>query len=740
MPPISSVSPRDRWAFGGFRLDTGTRKLTRGSDEIALPSRAFDALIYLVRHRDRIVEKDELIKAVWTNAFVSDDSLVHCVSVLRRALQDDSEHPRFIATLPRRGYQFVCEVAEEASAPPATASEPERATDTPPHTPPAWGVLAGVSTRVQWGTALVVLGAVLAFLGRPLTSREIADATSGPVILAQLPPAGTVLGSAGALSPDGRSLAFIARDQGTGTSRLWVRTLDSQVLRLVEGTEGASRPFWSPDGTRLAYFAGDTLKVASLSGEPVRTVARLSVSPSGGSWSRNLILFGDVGTGLNAVDTDSGAVHPVTTMDPATDVAHAWPSFLPDGRHFLFAITSWNKARTGVWLGSLDPAEAPRRLLPRASPAVYVDSGHLLYIENDTLVAAPFDLAHGTVGGMATPVAQNVLLPRVSDGEAFSVARGFLSFRTGARAEQLVWFTRDGKRLGVVDGPTALRNPMVSPDGSLLLATGVPSRDPGLWLVDLKGNASTRLGPDGIGPVWSPDGHRIAFTTQGGLDIYTSSTVGRTDNKLLLHDAHRKVLQDWSPDGRFMVFSRSMGTQLDLWLLPVGDPGHARPLLTTAANERGAAISPDGRWLAYTSDESGQWEVYLQEFPGLGSKRVVSIGGGGGPYWRRDGRELFYLSPDRSLMSVDIKLGTSPAVSRPRVLFRAPTAGDASEARNHFIAATDGQSFLINVMEDSRERGAITVMINWKARLEAPRRDTVGARLRSRASRSLGLL
>jgi Tol biopolymer transport system component len=281
---------------------------------------------------------------------------------------------------------------------------------------------------------------------------------------------------------------------------------------------------------------------------------------------------------------------------------------------------------------------------------------------------------------------------------------------------------------------------MMSPDGRLLLATGTPSRDPGLWLVDLKANASTRLGSDGIGPLWSPDGHRIAFTAQGGLDIFTSSTVGRTDNRLLLHDDTRKVLQTWSPDGRFMVFTRrTPETQLDLWLLPVSDPSHATRLLATPANEKGAAISPDGHWIAYTSDESGQSEVYLQEFPGLGSKRVVSTGGGAGAYWRGDGNELFYVAPDRSLMAVDVNLATSPAVGKPRALFRAPLAGEASEARNHFVASPDGKTFLVNVADDSSERGGIAVMLNWKARLTAPKRETVGARLRARGSRAIGI-
>ena len=701
----------ERYSFGAFTVDVSARRLSRDGDALTLPSRAFDTLVHLLRHRDRIVEKDELIKTVWQGAFVSDDSLVHCISVLRRAVQDEAERPELIATLPRRGYQFVGEVTELTPAPAAgeeIAKVPAHVQASPP-----------VVRRTALWVGVVACASALAVVA-VLSAQRVFEQPAVPpsVVLAQPTPPGTIISSGGMLSPDGRLIAFVARDQSTGSSRIWIRSLDSLKVQPLDGTDGASRPFWSADSHSLGYFASDKLKTIALAGGPSRTLTHLSGSPAGATWSRHgVIIFGDVGRGLMAIDANGGTAKPVTAVDVANDVAHAWPSFLPDGRRYLYTITSWNPERAGIWIGSLDPAVKPRRLIGADSPALFAEPEHLLFIRNDALVGMrvnPIDLT-----ALAPPIeiAAPVVAPRVVDGETFSVSGTLLSYRSGSRTDQLAWFTREGAKVGALHESTPLRNPTLSPDGQQLLATGIPSRDPGLWLVDLKGTASTRLRADGIGPIWAPDGRRIAFTSRGGLDINLSSTVGRVDEQLLLHDDARKVLQAWSPDGEYLVYTkRDPKTQLDLWLVPVAHPEQRRPLLDTPASERGAVISPNGRWIAYSSDESGQSEIYIQEFPGLGSKRVVSVGGGGMAFWRQDGKELFYLSPDRMLVSVDLRFDPMPQVGRPRSLFRAPVLADASEARNHYIASADGRMFLMNVTEDGADRPSIAVMVNWLSR------------------------
>jgi Tol biopolymer transport system component/DNA-binding winged helix-turn-helix (wHTH) protein len=708
-----------RFVFGPFTLNVPARKLWRETQEIALPSRAFDALAYLIHHRDRPIDKDELIRAVWGGAFVSDDSLVHCVSVVRRALQDDTERPRFVATLPRRGYQFVWPDVEVLSEPHAatTSVEPD-------------AVVPAVMRPRLWPIGLVLAGAaVIVFaLAAALWTQPREGRPGRPVLLGQLPPEGTTLSSGGILSPDGRYVAFAARAQDTGVSRLWVRSLDASQPRVIAGTDGATKPFWSPDSQALGYFAGDKLKTVTLVGESARTIAHLSVSAGGGTWSADdVIVFSDSGRGLYAIGSGGGTPAQLTAIDPAQDASHAWPYFLPGQQHLLYTIASWNPDRAGIWVRSLDAAAPARRISATVSPAIYAPEGYLVYVEADTLVAAPFDAATRALAGDPIPLVQNVGAPRLIDGDMFSMSGPLLSFRGGTRAEQLVWFTRTGSRSGRVEGPTVLYNPMISPDGRQLVATGSPTREPGLWLVDLEAHASTRIAAEGIGPLWSPDGRRIAFTARGGLDIVVSSTIGRAHERVLLTDEERKVVHDWSPDGRFIVYSRTNAdTNLDLWLLPVDAPGDSVPLLRTAANEKGARISPDGRWIAYTSDESGAAEVYVQEFPGLGSKRALSSGGGAGAFWREDGRELFYLSPDRTLMAVDIAAGDTISIGRPRPLFRAPVAGEVSEARNHYVAVANGERFLVNVIDESVERSVITMLVNWTAQLEAAQANVNG--------------
>jgi Tol biopolymer transport system component/DNA-binding winged helix-turn-helix (wHTH) protein len=703
------------YGFGPFILDIGSRKISRGGNEIALPSRVFDTLAYLIQHRDRIVEKDELISKVWAGTFVSDDSLIHSVSVLRRVLGDDVEHPTFITTLPRRGYRFVCEVTGPsptvASASATTPSQPQVPAPLPVGR--SWGRHRAALVAAGLATLSVALGVVGWSLLRPQPS----DAAFGPVLLAQSPPPETTLASGGILSPDGRQLAFVARDRTTGRSRIWVRSIDSANVRAVAGSEDASMPFWSPDGRAIGYFASNKLKIIRPADGEARTIASLS-SATGGSWGvGDVIVFGDFASGLSAVSAKGGAVTPLTKVDPTRDSSHDWPHFLPDGRHFLYTIDSWSLERAGVWVGSVDPRGETHRLLATTSPAVH-SGGHLLYVENGTLMAESFDAERLELIGEPVPLVRDVPSPTLAEGDIVSVAGTLLSFRGGTKGERLTWFTRDGHPMGAIDDQTALYNPTVSPDGTQVVAAGLPTRNPGLWLVDLKSGASTQLAANGIGPLWSPDGRQIAFVAPGGLDIVISSLLGRADERVLMRDNVRKTLQDWSPDGRYLLYTkRDPQTKLDLWLVPFSDSQHGVPLLTTAANERSAKISPDGRWLAYSSDESGRSEVYVQEFPMLGSKRAVSIGGGAGPSWRKDGGELFYLSPTRALMSVDVRLKDGITLGSPKMLFRAPVPGDLSTAR-HYAPSPDGQRFLVKVVDETADRTSITVVVNWTAGLK----------------------
>jgi dipeptidyl aminopeptidase/acylaminoacyl peptidase len=325
-------------------------------------------------------------------------------------------------------------------------------------------------------------------------------------------------------------------------------------------------------------------------------------------------------------------------------------------------------------------------------------------------------------------VAQNVHIPRIGEDEMFSVSDTLLSLRSGLKREHFAWFGRDGEEHDPIDGPTPLFNPALSPDGRTLAANGGPSREPGLWLIDLNARVATRIHSEAIGPIWSPDGRELAFTARGGLEIRRRATTGPTEEVLLLHDSARKVLQDWSPDGRYLVYSTmSDAGGVDLWMLPSSGASPPTPLMTTPANERQAQISPDGKWIAYTSDESGRPEVYIQTFPGLGTKRAVSADGGTTPFWRRDGRELFYLSAAGQLYAVPLHLGDGVSVGPPLLLFRVPRGLDASAARNVYVPAPDGETFLFNVTDENTEHAAITVIVNWRAQLAVSRTATPAA-------------
>ena len=695
------------FAFGPFRVDISARKLLRDGEPIALPSRVFDLLVCLLSHHRQVVDKDVLIKAGWADAFVSEDSLIHGISVLRRALGDDTNSPRFIATLPRRGYRFIGPVEEIRPVLDTVPSVPA------PGMPVVTAATHPVARWVLVGLGVAGLIVTLATL-RGTEGVEPLSASRDTIRLAQLPPKGTVLMSNAVLSPDGRQMAFVARDLLSGKANVWVRSLDSSQPTLVPGTERASKPFWSPRGDALGYFVGNNLIVASLTGDPPHGITTAIVGPNGASWGTNdVILFGDKGRGIFAVPARGGAPRQVTTIDPGSEISHAWPYFLPNGRRFLYSVFSKDPSKKGTWVGSLDPGETGTLLLPGIIGAVYAPTGHLLYAQHEMLFAVPFDASTYRLEGTPQVVARDVPEPTLPAVDPVSASGAVLSFRTASAPHQLIWFDRSGHPIETVSTPTTFRNPALSSDEQVLAVGGPAWDDAGLWLMDLNRNVSTRLEPDGQGPMISPDNSQVAYTARGGLEIRVRNLMGQANDRVVLEDDRRKTVQDWTPDGRHLLFSRwDTVSGLDLWMIAPTGSAAAAPLLVTPANERQARISPDGRWVAYTSDESGALEVYVQELPALGSKRVLSVGGGVGPSWGSGGRELFYLSTDRRLMSVEFGATGPRSPGRPVPLFNPPLAGDVWQARNYYVVSRDGRRFLFDAAADA-ESTPITVMVNW---------------------------
>ena len=715
---LGPTAPPDRVSLGAFTVDLCARRLRRGAEVVPLPARAFDVLAYLIAHRGRAIDKDEIVAAVWRDVAVTDDSLIHAVSVLRRALGDDAAHPSFIETIPRRGYRFIdpadaAEAVEDGAAV-GSPSVPE-AGDAPPG-----AVLSAQAITWAGWVALAATGLLLLVVASSSLDRrpEGLAATGAAVRLQQPAPAGTTLASGGVVSPDGRHLAFVAQDDVSGRRTLWVRTLESADTRSVPGTDGASKPFWSPDGRSVAFFAHGRLTAADLSGGAPRTIAAIEVAPAGGSWGADdIILFANWTSGLYAVAATGGPVRRITRLDHgALDLAHAWPQFLPDGRRFLYQVVSLDASRTGVHVGSLDSAESDR-LLDTASAAAYVPPGFLLYVQNDMLMAEPFDVSRLRLGGRPVRIARGVSASSLSEGTAISGSRDLLAFREGMPQQRLTWVDRSGGAQEALDVPTSLFNFRVSPDGRSLVASSSVTDAPGLWRVDLASRQATRLETDGIAPLWAPDGSRIAFAARAGLDVYVRGTAEEPAMRPIATGPSPKILNDWSPDAEAIVYTQlDPETKLDLWRLSLSD-GTARPLLRTPDNEAQARISPDGRWIAYASDQSGTQEVYVRRYPQVDDPRTVSVGGGGQPQWRADQSELFYLSPDGALMAMEVTGTGRLAFGPPRRLFRTSMTGSPGDARDSYAVSADGRRFLIDSRRASGPPPSITLVVNWTAGL-----------------------
>jgi Tol biopolymer transport system component len=587
--------------------------------------------------------------------------------------------------------------------------------------------------RALWLATTVLLLVVAAAAW--VTARR--SAVAEPLRLTVAPPPGEALvfstNQGGlAISPDGRTLAFVATSQGTPV--LWLRGMDSLVAKPLAGSEGAYYPFWSPDSRSVGFFAAGKLKKTEVRGGLPQTLAD-APEGRGGTWNRDgVIVFSPGFSTLYRVSAAGGTPVQLTTLDASRQESeHSWPSFLPDGRHFLYLAQS--SETQAIFVASVDgpDAQKPVRIVAANSNAVYAAPhdgrpGYLVFAVDRMLTAQRFDTGSLRVEGDPISLAEeagylaNIRLEDLAVSET-----GMLVYGAKRSLPQVTWIGRDGKPLGVLGAPGDFHFLSLSPDDKRVAVVAVEAGGAvSMWTVDASRGTSSRFSVDiidSLAPRWSPDSRQIAFshveTTPEKFNIFRQTVSGATAAERLTRSDNLQILNDWSGDGRFLLYSeQDPKTRGDLWVLPLSGERKPFPYLATPFNEKNGrfAPSPDGaapHWLAYASDETGVDEVYVQSFPAPGTKVRISSNGGVQPRWRRDGKELFFVAADGSIMAAPVIMTASSFEAGALIaLCKPPQAPLPAIFASVFEVSADGRRFLV-LAPSSSDAPVINVIANW---------------------------
>ncbi len=606
-----------------------------------------------------------------------------------------------------------------------------------------------VSRSIPWlrwaiaALALAVVAAATWFVARrpgPATRMQFALATPDGMSISHM-----------ALSRDGTQLVFVAPDASSDLPALFVQRVGSAEVTPLPGTQGASFPFWSPDGAYVGFFARGKLQKIAVAGGPPQPLTGV-LSARGGTWgSENVIVFApDTGSGLWRIDANGAGLAPVTEKALLSDgrfQTHRWPLFLPDGKHFLFWAGNFANQKIdpvgGIYLGSTDGKDAKLVILCHSS---FSYSAHQLFFADDQrqLVSVAFDSSSGQVSGNVTPIANQVGFQPSTFWAAIAASdNGTVIYNTGVGAAQsvLTWSDRSGKELGKIGEPGIIANPTLSPDGTRVAVdiTDVKANNVDIWQVSTNGATNARFTFDPseeTGGVWSRDGSLIAYRAV----VPKGSTVVTKPSNSLAHEQQLSraasiddfLANSWSLDDKQILITVQASSHYYLALLPAsgGDltpllsadageaaaqhasPGSAGPY-ATKTNETNGQISPDGKWVAYASDESGAWEIYVTSFPGTAGKWQVSRGGGSEPRWRGDGKELFYIAPNGMLMAVPVDATNSFATGTPEPLFQIHGRAVISSTDVFTYDVTkDGKRFLVNRYVKPEHVPPLTILLN----------------------------
>jgi Tol biopolymer transport system component len=591
-----------------------------------------------------------------------------------------------------------------------------------------------------WTAALLAILAVAAaavalilFLQAPVDGTAIRLTFTPPpgVTMAEVRAGGPVT-----LSPDGLRVVYVAVGSD-GQQRLWVQALDATTAQPLAGTEGAAYPFWNPDSRAIGFFANKRLKRINVDGGPALDLCD-AVLPRGGTWNQEGVIVFSAEGGAHLYQVSSGGGVPAELTFERSNSESLWPSFLPDGRHFLY-FGRFREA--GIHVASLDRGEKTRLLAKGLyAGAAYASDGYVMLFKGGsmggTLLAYELDMKSLALVGEPVALAERVpFYPNFGLADFSVSATGRLMHGTlGPDPTSLVWFDRAGSPIASIPGAVGFQKPAISPDGTTIGAHRVdPDRQSqDVWLIDAtrgrKERLTTNPGLD-IMSVWSPDGNYILYGStreDTGATTYLKGVRGNTTEVPLFpssDERERQQMTDWSPDGKHIVFGRrGQKTLWDVWTMPApqppgGEAGSPVLYLQTEFNEHDGVLSPDGRWMAYSSDQSGRLEVYVDAFPTRGAQAIpISTNGGRWPQWRRDGRELFYLASDRTLMAVPVQTKGGFTAGDPQSLFTLQMQEGGPRNNITYAPASDGRRFLVNV---TRETAAppVSVFLNWPAAL-----------------------
>jgi DNA-binding winged helix-turn-helix (wHTH) protein/Tol biopolymer transport system component len=671
--------------IGRWLVQQQLNAIRAGRKTTRIEPKAMEVLLCMARHAGAVVSREALLHEVWGDTLVTDSALTRCIAELRKVFDDDVKEPRVIETIANQGYRLVAAVRPAARI---AATVPRR---------PGWWAIGAVAT-------LGVLAAFGVWLwtsrspSNPAAVTRLTANLGNEIFATDLQGHNRVL----AISPDGSTLAYIARE--AGTRRLYLRPISSFAGRAVPGTEGASAPFFSPDGVWVGFGAKGKLYKLPVAGGPPLQVCDATLR--GGSWGEDgKIVFTDV-VGLHRVSAAGGA--PELLARPEGNEYFSWPEILPDGARALVTVSD-DIGPFRIDLFKLSDGSRKKVISERGFPR-YLATGHIAFTLQGQVMIVPFDPGRLTVTGTPFPV-----LAGVGD---FAVSRsGTLCYATDADQRSLAWLDRRGLVTALPVAPQRYHQPVLAPDGRRIAVT----LEDDIWIYSLEGDVVTPLTFDhnGLWPIWTPDGRQVIYASRHGrgLSLVRKNVDGTGEPERLVSDEYSYSPMSCSPDGRLLVFDRwGNNTGKDVWVLPLVGERRAEPLIATANNEGNGVVSPDGRWIAYISDESGRIEVYVRGFPRSSGKWQVSTEGAREPLWSRGGRELFYRTLEGNLKVVAVTLDPVFSAGKARLVYSGPFR---MGGRSNYDITPEGDRFLIVTDSEAAPIKQLRVVLNWLTEIKA---------------------